>query len=279
MHQITTISDMHAWSQAARTRGERVVFVPTMGCLHDGHCALLHAGRKLGTQLVLSIFVNPTQFGPNEDFSRYPRTLDEDLSKARACNVDAVFIPTAEEMYPQGACTTITVAGLEDQLCGAFRPGHFRGVATIVAKLFEIVAPHMALFGEKDFQQLQIIRHMVANLNIPVEIIGCPIVREVDGLAMSSRNRYLSPEERQRALALSQGLQAAQVLVRQGMTTPDALANSVHHALKTVDARVDYVRLCDVRTLTPLHTWQTPAVLAVAAWIGKTRLIDNVIFE
>lgn len=279
MQQITTISEMQSWAQAARARGERIAFVPTMGYLHEGHCALLRAGRHHGTRLVLSIFVNPTQFGPHEDLARYPRDLEGDLAKARACGVDTVFIPTAAEMYPQGACTTITVAGLEDPLCGAFRPGHFRGVATVVAKLFEIVQPHAALFGQKDFQQLQVIRRMVADLNMPVEIIGCPIVRDADGLAMSSRNSYLSPEERQRALALTQGLQAAQALVRQGITAPETLVATARQSLDAVDARIDYVSLCNATTLAPLHTWQTPAVLAIAAWIGKTRLIDNVIFE
>lgn len=270
---------MRAWAQAARARNERIVFVPTMGCLHAGHCALLREGRARGERLVLSIFVNPTQFGPNEDFSRYPRTLAADLEKAAACGVDAVFIPTPQDMYPQGACTTIAVAGLEDQLCGAFRPGHFRGVATVVAKLFEIVMPHIALFGQKDFQQLQLIRRMVQDLNFPVEIIGCPIVREADGLAMSSRNTYLSPDERQRALSLYQGIQAAEALVRQGTPTPSAIVAAVHQPLKSADARIDYVSLCNTATLEPLQTWQTPAVLAIAAWIGKTRLIDNVIFE
>lgn len=276
---ITTIHDMQIWAQDVRSRGERIAFVPTMGCLHDGHCALLREGRKLGDQLVLSIFVNPTQFGPNEDFSRYPRTFEADLAHARECGADIVFHPDVEEMYPSGACTAIAVAGLEDQLCGKFRPGHFRGVATVVAKLFESVQPHMALFGEKDFQQLQIIRRMVADLNIPVEVVGCPIIRESDGLAMSSRNIYLSSEDRQRALALSQGLKAASEMIAHGDHQPDKLCQTVTTMLKTVEARIDYVSLCDTETLAPLDHWKTPSVLAIAAWIGKTRLIDNAIFQ
>jgi 3-methyl-2-oxobutanoate hydroxymethyltransferase len=257
----------------------RIGFVPTMGCLHEGHCALLRAGRQRGDQLVLSIFVNPTQFGPNEDFSHYPRTLDADLEKARACGVDVVFTPTAEEMYPLGACTTITVAGLEDQLCGAFRPGHFRGVATVVAKLFQMVQPHVALLGEKDFQQLQIIRCMVADLNLPIEIIACPIVRESDGLAMSSRNIYLSAPERERALSLSKSLKSASDMVLRGNTHPQKIIQIATGILQQADTRIDYVSLVNAATLTPLTQWQTPCVLAIAAWVGQTRLIDNIVFN
>lgn len=279
MNIIKIISDMQAWAQAARARGQRIVFVPTMGCLHDGHCALLREGRKLGDQLVLSIFVNPTQFGPNEDFSRYPRTFEADLAHARECGVDVVFHPDVEEMYPDGAMTSITVSKLEGQLCGKFRPGHFRGVATVVAKLFQVVQPHIALFGEKDFQQLQIIRRMVKDLNIPVEIVGCPIVREPDGLAMSSRNTYLTPEDRQRALALSRALKLASDMVARGDHNPNTLCQSVTDKLNTVDARIDYVSLVNAETLEPLTQWKTPSVLAIAAWIGKTRLIDNTTFQ
>lgn len=279
MQILTTISDMQTWAQETRAHGQRIAFVPTMGCLHDGHCALLREGRKLGDQLVLSIFVNPTQFGPNEDFSQYPRPFEADLAHARECGVDIVFHPEAAEMYPSGVRTSITVTGLEDQLCGKFRPGHFRGVATVVAKLFQIVQPHVALFGEKDFQQLQIIRRMVIDLNIPVEIVGCPIIREPDGLAMSSRNTYLSTEDRQRALALSQALKAASNMVMRGANDLNTLCQSVTDKLNTVDARIDYVSLCDAETLEPLTQWKTPSVLAIATWIGQTRLIDNVIFR
>lgn len=279
MNILTTTSEMQAWAQEARRQGKCITFVPTMGCLHEGHCALLREAHKLGDQLVLSIFVNPTQFGPNEDFSRYPRTFETDLAHARECGVDVVFHPDVAEMYPSGACTTITVEELEDQLCGKFRPGHFRGVATVVAKLFEIVQPHVALFGEKDFQQLQIIRRMVADLNIPVEIKGCAIIREPDGLAMSSRNIYLSPEERHRALALSQALRAAQEQVAADTPNPADITKIATAMITNAVDRIDYVSLCNATTLRPLTTWQTPAVLAIAAWIGKTRLIDNVTFR
>ncbi len=279
MITLSIIHEMQKWAAKARQQDQRIAFVPTMGCLHEGHCALLRAGRKLGSQLVLSIFVNPMQFGPNEDFSRYPRTFDADLAHARDCDVDVVFHPNVKEMYPNGTCTTITVAGLEDRLCDAFRPGHFRGVATVVAKLFEIVHPHVALFGEKDFQQLQIIRRMATDLNIPVKIIGCPIVREGDGLAMSSRNSYLSPKERRRALSLYTGLQAARSLVEQGITNIPQLLAAARQPLEMVDARIDYISLVDTEALEPLNHWKTPSVLAIAAWIGQTRLIDNTTFR
>lgn len=276
---ISTIHDMQSWAQDVRARGDRIIFVPTMGCLHEGHCALLREGRRLGDQLVLSIFVNPTQFGPHEDFSRYPRTFEADLAHARACGVDVVFHPDATEMYPEGAVTSVTVSKLEDQLCGKFRPGHFQGVATVVAKLFQIVQPHSALFGEKDYQQLQIIRRMVSDLNFPVTIVGCPIIREPDGLAMSSRNNYLSPVDRKRALALAQALKVACEMVERGDHQPDTLCQAVLDILATVEARVDYVSLVAAQNLEPLTQWQTPSVLAIAAWIGKTRLIDNAIFR
>lgn len=294
MQTLTTISDMQTWAQDVRSRGERIAFVPTMGCLHEGHCSLLRAGRACGDRLVLSLFVNPTQFGPNEDFARYPRTFEADLEKARDCGVDVVFHPDVEEMYPKSdrpepvegqirswfdGLTTNGASDLSGKLCGKFRPGHFRGVATVVVKLFQIVQPHVALLGEKDYQQLQIIRRMVADLNIPVEIKGYPIVREPDGLAMSSRNTYLSPEERRRALSLYEGLLAAQALVRQGETSPIAITATARQPLEAADARIDYVSLADTETLEPLTYWKTPSVLAIAAWIGQTRLIDNTTFR
>lgn len=294
MQILTTISDMQNWTQGARVRGERIAFVPTMGCLHEGHCVLLREGRKLGDKLVLSIFVNPTQFGPNEDFSRYPRTFEADLAHARGCGVDVVFHPDVEELYPKSVLPstssgrtdlwfdTLTTNGAEDlcnQLCGKFRPGHFQGVAMVVAKLFLIVQPHTALFGEKDYQQLQIIHRMVADLNIPLEVVGCPIVREPDGIAMSSRNTYLSATDRQRALALSQSLKRAAEMVAAGDHHPEKLCQTVTDILTAIEARIDYVSLVDADTLEPLTHWKTPSVLAIAAWVGKTRLIDNIIFR
>ncbi len=200
---------MSAWSRAARMRGERMAFVPTMGALHEGHVALLREGRRRGDKLVLSIFVNPTQFGPNEDLARYPRDLPGDLAKAAGAGTDVAFVPEAADMYPPGHQTVVEVRELARGLDGAFRPGHFAGVATVVAKLFNIVPPDLAIFGEKDFQQLAIVRRMVADLAMPIEIVGIPTVREPDGLAMSSRNAYLSPAERARALSLSRALFAA----------------------------------------------------------------------
>lgn len=279
MKILTTISEMSRWATSVRLQNHRIAFIPTMGCLHEGHCALLREGRKIGDQLVLSIFVNPTQFGPTEDFSRYPRTFEADLEKARACGVDVVFAPNTEEMYPQGNKTVIDVGALGNKLCGAFRPGHFQGVATVVAKLFEIVQPHAALFGEKDYQQLQVIRKLVADCSLPVEIVGCPIVREADGLAMSSRNTYLSPSERERALSLSKSLKTASDMVLNGETSPEKITQAATEILQKADARIDYVSLVDAATLDPLSTWKTPSVLAIAAWIGTTRLIDNVIFK
>lgn len=279
---------MKNWVQAARSQAKRIAFVPTMGNLHAGHCALLRAGRERGDLLVLSIFVNPTQFGPNEDFAKYPRTFKADLEKARSCGVDVIFHPTVEEIYPTAGVKEETVCAWFDtiastdlciQLCGASRPGHFRGVATVVAKLFKIVQPHVALFGEKDYQQLQIVRRLVADLDIPVEIVGCPIVRDPDGLAMSSRNNYLSPENRKRALTLSQALKVAADLVASGDHQPDKLCQSVMDKLKIVEARIDYVSLVDAETLVPLSQWNTPSVLAIAAWIDRTRLIDNILFR
>lgn len=266
---------MSDWAEDQRRRGQRIAFVPTMGALHEGHVSLLREGRKRGEQLVLSIFVNPTQFGPNEDLSRYPRDLDGDLAKAASAGTDIAYVPDAAKVYPPGHQTFIEVRELQKGLCGEHRPGHFVGVATVVAKLFNVVRPHLALFGEKDFQQLAVIRRMVRDLDMPVEILGMPIVREADGLAMSSRNQYLSPAERQRALALSRGLRAAAARLEGGERDAAALVGVARAALEgDVDA-VDYVELRDADTLAPVATVDRPAVLLVAAFVGRTRLIDN----
>lgn len=267
---------MKEWSLAAKKAGGKIAFVPTMGALHEGHCSLLREGRKLADNLVLSLFVNPAQFGPDEDFKKYPRDLEGDLAKAKACGVDAVFVPIAEEIYPEGSRTFVEVGVLGDLLCGASRPGHFRGVATVVLKLFNIVQPDIALFGQKDFQQLRVIEQMVADLNLPVQIVGMPIVREPDGLAMSSRNRYLSPEERKAALALPASLAHAQKLVGRGMRDPVEIVRSVRRFLEEAGpVRIDSVSLCDPKTLRPLSEARLPALLAIACLVGKTRLIDN----
>ena len=271
---IRTSAEMTAWSRAARSRGERIAFVPTMGALHAGHVALLEAGRRRGDRLVLSIFVNPTQFGPNEDLARYPRDLPGDLAKAAGAGTDVAFVPEAPEIYPAGFQTTIEVRELARGLDGLFRPGHFAGVATVVAKLFNIVQPDLAVFGQKDFQQLAVVRRLVADLAMGIEIVGLPTVREPDGLAMSSRNAYLSEAERGRALSLSRALLAARDRAAAGERDARTLIDGARAAMD-VD-RVDYLELCDAATLVTLVQLDRPAVLLVAAFVGRTRLIDNV---
>jgi pantoate--beta-alanine ligase len=269
---------MTAWSEAARARGERIAFVPTMGALHEGHVSLLRESRRRGDKVALSIFVNPTQFGPAEDLSRYPRDLPGDLVKAAQVGTDVAYVPEARDVYPEDFQTYVQVRGLEQGLDGASRPNHFVGVATVVCKLLNVVRPHLALFGEKDFQQLAVIRRMVADLDMGVEILGMPIVREPDGLAMSSRNAYLSAEERRRALALSRGLDAARARAEAGERQAAALVATARAALDGQVDRVDYVELRDAATLAPVERLAHPAVLMVAAFIGKTRLIDNLRF-
>jgi pantoate--beta-alanine ligase len=271
---------MSAYVETARAQGQRIAFVPTMGFLHAGHVSLLEEGRRRADRLVLSIFVNPTQFGPGEDLARYPRDLDGDLAKAAAAGTDAVFLPDNAAMYPSGYQTFVRVRELEQWLCGASRPDHFTGVATVVCKLFNIVRPHVALFGEKDYQQLAVIRRMVADLDMPVAVVGLPIVREPDGLAMSSRNKYLSGDERQRATALSRALLAARASFDAGERRAAALVESARAVLLAslagAGSRVDYVELRDADTLAAVgDRLDRPAVLAVAAFVGATRLIDN----
>jgi pantoate--beta-alanine ligase len=274
---LRTPAEMSAFSEAARARGERIAFVPTMGFLHAGHVSLLEEGRRRGQRLVLSIFVNPTQFAPTEDLARYPRDLDGDLAKAAATGTDAVFLPGDAAMYPVGYQTFVRVRDLEQGLCGVSRPDHFVGVATVVCKLFNIVRPHVALFGEKDFQQLAVIRRMVADLDMPITVVGLPTVREPDGLAMSSRNKYLSPDERQRALALSRALTAARTLFEGGERRAAALLDSARSLVSAGVTRLDYLELRDADALTPVvDRLDRPAVMALAAFVGATRLIDNV---
>ncbi|HEY4187071.1 MAG TPA: pantoate--beta-alanine ligase [Polyangia bacterium] len=273
---IASPAEMAAWSDATRARGERIAFVPTMGFLHAGHTALMDEGRRHGDRLALSIFVNPTQFAPGEDLDRYPRDVPGDLAKASAHGVDVVFLPTPATMYPPGHQTTVQVHELERGLCGETRPGHFVGVATVVCKLFNIVRPHVAIFGEKDFQQLALIRRMVRDLDMPVEIVALPTVREADGLAMSSRNKFLSPDERARAVAISRALFAARADCAAGTREAASLVAGVQSALAENVTRVDYVELRDAETLRPLAAVDRPAVIAVAAFMGRTRLIDNV---
>jgi pantoate--beta-alanine ligase len=264
----------------ARRAGDRVAFVPTMGALHEGHLALVREAKACARYVVVSIFVNPTQFGPTEDFARYPRNLSGDVAKLAPLGVNAVFAPEPTAMYPQGDQTRVRVGSLSEALCGPFRPGHFEGVATIVAKLFALVGACCTVLGRKDYQQLLIIKRMVTDLFLPVEVIGHPIVREGDGLAMSSRNAYLTPEERVRALSLSRALGIAGATFREGERDAKKLeALVVAEVAKAADA-IDYVSVVDADTLRPFETpIATRALAAVACRIGNTRLIDNTILE
>lgn len=271
----------------ARLAGQRIAFVPTMGFLHDGHVSLLREGRRRGELLVLSIFVNPMQFGPREDLSRYPRDLEGDLAKAAAAGCDVAFIPEPARIYPPGFQTRVEVTQVEQGLCGASRPGHFVGVATVVLKLLNLVQPHVLLLGEKDYQQLQVIRRMVRDLDVPVEVHGCALIRDSDGVALSSRNAYLSPAERVQARVLSRALFAARDAFGQdqGDTRPAALVGTARKILESEPAlRLDYLELRDADTLgelppeAPLEPGQS-AVLLVAGYIGTTRLLDNVILR
>jgi pantoate--beta-alanine ligase len=276
MEIVTGVTDMQTRCLAAREQGRRVVLVPTMGFLHEGHLSLLREGRKRGDLLVLSLFVNPAQFGQGEDFASYPRDLERDADLARSVGVDLLFAPEARDMYPRGYATFVDVEGLTETLCGRSRPGHFRGVTTVVCKLFTIVQPHIALFGRKDFQQLAVLRRMTEDLNLPVEIVGMPIVREADGLAMSSRNSYLSTGERRQALALSDAIGLVRVAVRQGERSAAALLDLVARRLgQEPDARIDYVRICHDESLEDVAAVDRHAVLLLAVRIGRTRLIDN----
>jgi len=270
-------ADMRARAEDLRRDGRRIAVVPTMGALHDGHLALVRQARARADIVILTIFVNPTQFGPNEDLSRYPRDEAGDLAKARPAGIDLAFCPPAEAMYPAGAQTFVEVRDLQKPMCGASRPGHFAGVATIVSKLFNITLPHVAVFGEKDYQQLAIIRRMVRDLDFAIEIASVPIVREPDGLALSSRNAYLSAEQRRAALALSTGLAAAEAAFRRGERSPAALLAAARAPIEAESlARIDYVELRDADELTEFATTvDRRAVLALAVFVGATRLIDN----
>jgi pantoate--beta-alanine ligase len=272
----TTVAETRAAVTAARRAGQRIGFVPTMGALHAGHAALIRASRSECDVTIVSIFVNPTQFGPNEDYARYPRTLDADRQLCGAVGTDLIFAPSQEEMYPPGSRTIVEVAGLQDVLCGASRPGHFRGVATVVNKLLNIVQPDCAYFGQKDAQQALIIRRMVTDLNMPLVVRIHPTVREPDGLAMSSRNRYLDPTQRMHAASLYRALQKIEELVAGGeRRAPEMEREMVEIIRNTPGARLDYARILDVETLEPMTTFDRPALAALAVYFGTTRLIDN----
>jgi pantoate--beta-alanine ligase len=275
---LKTPAEARAWSEQQRQGGRRLALVPTMGFLHEGHLSLVREGRLRADVVMASIFVNPTQFGPREDLSRYPRDLEGDLQKLAGAGTAAVYAPEPASVYPPGYQTWVEVADVSQGLCGGKRPGHFRGVATVVTKLFALLRPHVALFGEKDYQQLQVIHALARDLELGVEVVGMPTVREQDGLAMSSRNAYLSAEERRRALALSRGLADAQALDARGERDAEALRRAVRARLEEAGVREDYVELVHARTLAPLARREegTPARLLVAGFLGTTRLIDNV---
>src|SRR5450432_413598 len=263
---------------AARRRGERVGFVPTMGALHAGHLALVREAKTRGSFVVVSIFVNPTQFGPNEDLTLYPRDLPSDLARLEPLGVSAVFAPQPAEIYEAGEDTRVHVGRVAEPLCGSIRPGHFDGVATVVAKLFNLVGPSVAVFGQKDYQQLLVIRRMARDLFAPIEIVGLPTVREPDGLAMSSRNAFLSPDERSRALAVARGLSRAAVAFASGERRARVLEATAREPIERVASSIDYADVRDADTLAAIEDLTGPrALLAVACRIGATRLIDNVV--
>jgi len=261
-----------------RAQGKRIAFVPTMGYLHEGHLALVDRAREHGDVVVMSIFVNPLQFGPQEDLARYPRDLARDSALAAARGVDVLFVPADDEMYPTGRPgVTVAPGPLGDRLCGHFRPGHFEGVLTVVAKLFNIVQPDVAVFGRKDFQQCVLVGQMCRDLDFPVEIVAAPTIREADGLALSSRNTYLTANERESALQLSRALRAAQQRFANGERAGDQLIAAAHTVLaRDPGLKVQYLELVDAQTLAPAVRAEPDSVLAVAAYVGKTRLIDNV---
>jgi pantoate--beta-alanine ligase len=276
MKVLHTISEV----RAERAALGRLALVPTMGALHAGHMSLIDAAKKLAPHVAVSIFVNPTQFGPREDFSKYPRPIVADLEKCSAAGVEIVFNPSEDEMYPPDAAdVTIDLPQLTNVLEGKHRPGHFKGVCQVVAKLFNILTPHVATFGQKDFQQLRVLNAMVEALNLPVEMVACPTLRDPDGMAMSSRNQYLSPTERQRGLSISKALFASQEAVKTGVRQASRLTTAMQHTLLAQHLLIDYIAAVDPLSLKGVELINGPTVLAIAARVGSTRLIDNVVVE
>lgn len=271
---------MRAWSDAERRAGRTIGFVPTMGALHHGHASLIRAARAACDRVVVSVFVNPTQFGPNEDYERYPRTFEADRALCEREGADVVFAPSVPEIYPAGDTTVVDVGALGTVLCGASRPGHFRGVATVVTKLFAIVDPHRAYFGQKDYQQTVVIRRLVEDLRLGIEVVVCPTVRDPDGLAASSRNVYLSPDERKRALPVPAALEEARRLIRAGERSGGKIRDALGVLLSSgPSVRVDYIAIVHPDTLQPLERLAGRVVIALAVWVGNTRLIDNAVIE
>jgi pantoate--beta-alanine ligase len=279
MKIISSIREMQAFSESARNSGQKISFVPTMGYFHDGHLSLMREGRQRADCLAISIYVNPTQFGPSEDFEKYPRDFERDKGLADGVGVDVIFYPEDKEMYPEHYQTYVNVENVTQNLCGMSRPGHFRGVTTVCAKLFNIVKPHYAIFGEKDFQQLAAIKRMVLDLNMDLDIIGMPIVREHDGLAMSSRNVYLKTDGREAALSLSRSLKIAKEMYDGGERDVAAILAEVRKYIeRNPHTNIDYAKICDTTTLKDIGDIEGESVLALAVKINKTRLIDNYVF-
>jgi len=280
MEIIAQAKEMQRRAEQLRRQGMTIAFVPTMGFLHEGHIALMREGRKRADSLVASIFVNPTQFGPGEDYTRYPRDLQRDFKLIQGAGVDICFTPSAAEIYPDGFQTFVEVERVTQNLCGISRPGHFRGVTTVVAKLFNIVKPHCAIFGQKDYQQLITIKQMVKDLNMDIEVIGMPTVRESDGLAMSSRNTYLNPKKRKEAARLYRSLLKGKELFALGERSAATILQEVKRIIEEDQgAVIDYVNICDAHTLEDIEEIKGEAVIAVAVKMGKTRLIDNIILK
>lgn len=276
MKIVETIAEVREQVKQWKKEGLTVALVPTMGYLHEGHRSLMERARKENDRVVVSVFVNPTQFGPNEDLASYPRDLEHDAALCDSVGVDLIFHPTPEEMYPKGFCSFVDMDVLTKELCGLSRPVHFRGVCTVVSKLFHIVTPDRAYFGEKDAQQLAVIKRMVLDLNLDIEIVGCPIVREADGLAKSSRNTYLSPEERKAALVLSRSIFAGKKLAESGETDAHKLVQAMTDIISAEPlARIDYVKVVDLLTMQQIDKLDRPFLAAIAVYIGKARLIDN----
>ena len=280
MKTLTAIAEMLTAVAGLRSLGQRIGFVPTMGALHEGHLSLVRRSNRETDVTIVSIFVNPAQFGPNEDYLKYPRDLERDSALLLRQGADLLFVPSVEEMYPNGFQSYVSVERVAALFEGEFRPGHFRGVATVVLKLFNIVQPHRAYFGQKDAQQCAVVGQMVRDLSLPLEIIVCPIVREPDGLAMSSRNAYLKPDERRAALVLSRSLARARQLIEAGERRADVLTQQIRNLIEQEPkARIDYIAVADADTFEPLATVAGRTVIALAVWIGGARLLDNLIVE
>jgi len=280
MKIIKSPQEMSSFSSQARQTGKTIAFVPTMGYFHEGHLSLMREGRRRGDLLVVSLFVNPTQFGPSEDFEKYPRDFERDRKMAEGVGVDILFAPEAMDMYPPDHQTIVRVEKVTQGLCGRSRPTHFQGVTTVVNMLFNMVRPHIAIFGQKDYQQLVTIKQMVKDLHMEIEILGMPTIREPDGLAMSSRNTYLQPKEREAARSLYHSLERARELLEKGERRAEKILNEVVQILSSEPlVRIDYVQLCDATTLDDIVEIKGDVVIAIAAFVGKTRLIDNLLYR